>query len=191
MLTQLGVLTAIMLIFHFSGIGYFKIGVFSLTIMAIPMIIGAITIGKSAGAVLGGIFGITVILLPETQFFMNINLAGTLLVVVGTRILLGFLSGLMFRSFEKLDESRIWSYGLTGLFTALLNTFFIMGGIALIFGSDPAVQEAFGTSDLSKVNFLMVIIGAVAMQAVIEAVMCAVIAGSVAKTIHIFLKKGA
>jgi len=191
MLTQLAVLTAIMIIFHLTGVGYFRIGIFSLTIMAVPLIIGAITLGKAAGAILGGVFGFTVILLPETQFFMNLNLAGALIVCIATRILLGFLSGAMFQSFAKFDDSKIWSYAVTGLFTSLLNTFFVMGGIALIFGSDPAVQEAFGAAGLGKMNFFIVIIGAVALQAVIEAAICAVVAGSAAKAIHIFLKKGA
>ncbi|MDR2559244.1 MAG: ECF transporter S component [Oscillospiraceae bacterium] len=190
MLVQLGALVAIMLILHFTGFGYFKIGVFSLTIMAVPMIIGAVTIGKTAGAVLGGIFGVTVLTLPETMFFMNINLAGTFFVVVGTRVILGFLCGLMFQGFSKFDKQKIWSYGATGLITAMLNTVFIMGGIALIFGSDPAVREVFGAADAAGFAFFAIIFGAVIVQAAIEAGICMVIAGSAAKAIHIFFKKG-
>ncbi len=188
-LTQLAMLAGIMLLFHYTGIGYFRIGIFSLTIMAVPMIIGAITLGKTAGAILGAVFAVTVLTLPETQFLFSVNPAATIVLCLVARVLLGFLCGLMFELFSRADKTRIWSYGVTGLVTSVLNTLFVIGGIVIVFGSYPSVQEAFGAAGKGRAGFFITAISAVAVQALIEAAICTLISGAAAKALVHFIKK--
>ncbi|MCL1903011.1 MAG: ECF transporter S component [Oscillospiraceae bacterium] len=188
MLAQLGVLIAVMIIFHTTGISYIKVGVFSLTIMAVPMIIGAITTGRTGGMVLGAVFGITTLLLPETQIFMSVNPLLAILLCVGARVLLGFLCAIIFECFKKYDKTKILSFGATGLLTSLLNTLFIIGGITLLFASNPSVLREFGMEGVSRLNFFAIFISLVGVQAVIEATVCTIISGVVAKAVTVYIK---
>ena len=56
-MVQLAILVAIMLIFAYTPLGYLKSGPIEITFMVLPVAIGAIILGPSAGAILGGIFG--------------------------------------------------------------------------------------------------------------------------------------
>ena len=194
MLAQLGILIAVMLLFHSTGIGYIKVGAIEMTIMLVPVIIGAIVLGPTAGMVLGGVFGITLILLPSTQaFFMSMNLPGTIILCVLIRGMgLGFLSGLIFKGLKKIDKSNVWSYETTGLITALLNTFLFIAGAALIFGNHPTMHEFFKDMGMSATTpgaiFLALFI-VVGVQAIIEAALCTLIAAIIAKTIMTYLHK--
>ncbi|MDR0196624.1 MAG: ECF transporter S component [Oscillospiraceae bacterium] len=189
MLVQTAILAALMLVLNGTGLGYLKIGVFSLTVMLAPVIIGAITVGKTAGVLLGAVFGATVLTLPETQLFMSVSLPFTLVLCVGRGLLLGFLCGLMFEGFKKIDKTRLWSFGAAGLLTALLNTVVTIGGIALIFGSNPTVLEALGMSGFSKAKVFTAFISLVGVQAVIEAFLCTFIAAAIAKPVTVYVNK--
>ncbi|MCL1789345.1 MAG: ECF transporter S component [Oscillospiraceae bacterium] len=181
MLAQMGVLIAIMLIFHLTGIGYIKVGIFSLTIMMIPVIIGAITSGPLAGAILGGVFGMTILFLPETQFFMGVNPIATIVLVVGTRgLLVGFIGGMVYKLLGRFDKKKIWSLGVTGLLTSLLNTFVLIAGLAIIF------YESLGET---RTGVFTAFISALAVQAVIEAVICTLFAVVIARILIMYLKK--
>jgi len=181
MLAQVAVLAAIMAILDRTGLGYFKIGVFSLTIMMVPVIIGGITLGPLAGAVLGGVFGVTILFLPETQFFMGVNPVATIVLVVGARgLLVGFLSGVMFRAFRRFDKPGTWAYAATGLLSSLLNTFVLIVGLALVFSKH---------LENTRMGVFTTFITALGVQALIEAVICTLIAGVVAKSVNVYLNK--
>jgi len=194
MLAQLGILAAIMLVFHFTGIGYIKLGAIEMTIMMVPVIIGAITLGPIAGAILGGIFGVTVCLLPFTQsFFMAMNLPGTIIMCVAFRgIILGFLIGLLFKGFNRLDSSRIWSCEATGLIASLLNTAIFVVGAVIIYGNNPMMHDFFESIGMQAktpsavFSALIVVVG---VQAVVEAAICTLVASVIAKAVMTYLQK--
>lgn len=58
-LVQMAILIAVMLILAFTPLGYLKVGAIEITFMTIPVVVGAIILGPTAGAVLGGVFGLT------------------------------------------------------------------------------------------------------------------------------------
>ena len=185
MLAQMGVLIAIMLIFHLTGIGYLKVGVFSLTIMMVPVLIGAITMGPIAGAVLGAVFGASVLILPETQFFIGINPLGTVAVCVGVRVFVGALCGFLFKWFSRFDRIGSWSYGASGLIAALLNTLLMMTGLALVFGSN----AEFNPESTGTIALFIGLIAGVSLNAFVEAAVCMVIGGAVARAVVAYLQK--
>ena len=57
-LVQLSVLIAIMLLLELTGLGMIKTAGLEITIMLVPVIVGAIVMGPAAGALLGGVFGL-------------------------------------------------------------------------------------------------------------------------------------
>ena len=58
-MVQLAVLIAIMLILAFTPLGYLRIGPLAISLMTIPVVIGAMILGPAGGAVLGLVFGLT------------------------------------------------------------------------------------------------------------------------------------
>lgn len=190
MLVQLALLTAIIFIFELTGIGFIPVPPLTLVIMMIPVIIGAVTMGKSAGAILGGMFGITSMMQCFGKnalgtFLFGLNPFFTIVTNVGVRVLVGFLTALTFRILKKHFKSKLWVYMATGLIGSLLNTLIYIGTLVLLFGSVPEVQEAFGNAGelVSLGSFFLIAMGVVIINAVVEAAVCAVIAGSAAKVI--------
>ena len=58
-LTLLALFIAIMLVMNFTPLGYITTGLFSITLMTIPVALGAVCTGVTGGAVLGFVFGLT------------------------------------------------------------------------------------------------------------------------------------
>lgn len=58
-LVQLGLLIAVELIFAYTPLGYMKPAGLEITFLMVPVTIGAILLGPAAGAILGGVFGLT------------------------------------------------------------------------------------------------------------------------------------
>ena len=58
-LVRLSALTAIIVLMGFTPLGYLKVGVVSITFLMIPVVIGAIIVGPTGGAILGAVFGAT------------------------------------------------------------------------------------------------------------------------------------
>ena len=58
-MVQLAVLIAIMLILAFTPLGYLRIGPLAISLMTIPVVIGAMILGPAGGAVLGLGFGLS------------------------------------------------------------------------------------------------------------------------------------
>ncbi|MCL2035905.1 MAG: ECF transporter S component [Oscillospiraceae bacterium] len=188
MLAQTAVLGGIMLVLNFSGLGLIKVGVWSLTILNVPVIIGAMTVGKWATTALGGLFGI--LILADAQVFLAISFPLTIFFLVGLRgLLYGFLCALIFEGFKKIDKTKIWSYGATGLCSAILNTTLFIVGVIVIFGSSPAILEMFG--QVNRFGLFIPLILMVGVQAIIEIVVCAAIAMAVAKPVSAYLNKRA
>ena len=53
-----GTLVAIILIMAFTPLGYIKTAGIEITLIVVPVAVGAVTLGPAAGAILGGVFGL-------------------------------------------------------------------------------------------------------------------------------------
>lgn len=95
-LVEMALLVAIILLMAFTPIGYIKTAGLEITLIVVPVAVGAVTLGPTAGAILGGVFGITSFIqcFGMSQFgalLLGINPFLTFLVCVPTRILMGWL----------------------------------------------------------------------------------------------------
>jgi len=57
-LVEMALLVAIILILAFTPVGYIRTLGLEITLIVVPVAVGAVTLGPKVGAVLGGIFGI-------------------------------------------------------------------------------------------------------------------------------------
>ncbi|MCL2820180.1 MAG: ECF transporter S component [Oscillospiraceae bacterium] len=103
-LVLLALLTAIVIIFQFLGT-FVRFGQFSVSLVLMPIAVGAALLGALAGTWLGLVFGFVVLITGDAAPFMVINPAATVLVVLLKGALAGLLSGLMYRSLEFINKT--------------------------------------------------------------------------------------
>ncbi len=97
----LGLLTAIVVVLQFIG-ATIRFGTFSVSLVLMPIVVGAALFGVWAGAWLGLVFGIVVLLSGDAATFMAINPFGTIVTVILKGVLAGACSGLVYTGLAKL-----------------------------------------------------------------------------------------
>ena len=95
-LVGLGLLTAIVIVLQLLG-QFIKFGPFSISLVLMPIVVGAALYGVSAGAWLGLVFGIVVLLGGDAAPFMAINPFGTVVTVLLKGVLAGACAGLVYK----------------------------------------------------------------------------------------------
>lgn len=99
----IALMSAIVVVLQLLG-SFIRFGPVSVSLVLIPIVVGAAMYGPGAGAILGGVFGIVVLTQPDTAGFYAISVLGTVVTVMGKGILAGWLSGLVYRSFASKNE---------------------------------------------------------------------------------------
>ena len=102
-LVGVGVLGAIVVVLQSVG-SFIRFGSVPVSLVLIPIVVGAAMYGPGAGAALGGVFSIVVLLLPDTAFFYGISFFGTVLTVLVKGTMAGWLAGLTFRAISQKNE---------------------------------------------------------------------------------------
>ena len=158
-----------------------------------PVAIGAMTMGPTAGAILGGVFGATSFIQAlEGKSAMGsalfqVSPFGTFVVCFVARVLVGLCAGLIFKALCKaLPKKEKLCCFLGGLAAPVLNTAFFMGFLVLIFYNCEYVQNLAGT--LGATNAFMFIVLLVGVQAIFEWVICCLVAGAVSLPVRKYLK---
>ena len=192
-MVQMAILIAIMLIFAFTPLGYLKIGLIEITLMVLPVAVGAIVLGPTAGAILGGAFGLTSFIQcfgasPFGTFLFGLNPVLTFFVCVVPRVLCGWLSGLLFVALKKTGRFRISAYYISSLATALLNTIFFMLCLIIFFWGNTAFLTEMNAWGLSTDSLWVFLIAFVGLNGVVEAMVNFLAAGTIAKVVDNFIK---
>ena len=185
-LVRVSVLVAIMLLLEVTGLGMIKTAGLEITILMVPVIVGAIVMGPAAGAVLGGVFGCISFweCFGRSQFgavLLGINPIYTFLVCVPTRILAGWLCGVAFKGLNKLDKTNLWSFGAAGLIGALCNTVLFMTTLCLCFYNTEFIQGF--VQQMGSANPFMFVVAFVGINGLIEAGVCLVTGAAIAKAV--------
>ena len=114
-LTILGLFTAIIIVLA-NTIGFIQVGPLAITIMHIPVIIGAILYGRKFGAVIGLIFGLISMFRAYSQPSPTSFLMMNPLISVLPRIAFGYLTGLIYKLLKSAYKEKF----KTGLSVFLL-----------------------------------------------------------------------
>lgn len=192
-MTVIGMLSAISIIMSMTPIGYVPINpVVNLTIMHIPVIIGAIIEGPVAGAFIGFIFGTTSLMRAVTGptvtnfIFMNplVSILPRMLIGVASYYTYVFVS----KRFNKLLESKgnknnnklkTIPAAITGVVGTLVNTGGVLGMTYILYAQRFAEAFISVNPDANAYNPAYIIFGMVGANAIAEAILAAVIVGSV------------
>lgn len=184
-MVELAMMIAIIIIMSFTPLGYLPVGVFQLTLLTVPVAIGAILLGPEGGAICGLAFGLTSFYKGMTGVLFQINPIGLFVTAVLTRTLEGFLTGCIFKGLYKFKKIRPVSFFLSSLACPVLNTILYMSCIVLFFYHTETVQS---WAPNAKNPFLFVV-AVVGVQALVEAGVCSAIATVVSQTLHHIFKR--
>lgn len=99
----IGLFTAIVVVLQFLG-GGIKFGMFSISLVLVPIVVGAAVYGWKAGAILGFAFGAAVMLSGDAAAFLAIDVLGTVLVVMVKGTACGLAAGLVYKLLEKVNN---------------------------------------------------------------------------------------
>lgn len=102
-LVFLAIMTALVVLLQVIG-GGIKFGMFSISLVLVPIVLGASVGGPIAGAWLGFIFSIAVFLTGDAAAFLAVNVPGTIITVFAKGILAGLASGLLFKLLSKANK---------------------------------------------------------------------------------------
>lgn len=185
-LAETAILAALILLMAFTPLGYLRIGPLALTLLMIPVTVGAVVMGPAAGACLGCLFGLTSfaqcfmgdilgsILIAQNVFF-------TFVVCVVSRTVAGFLCGVVFRAFR--NRKGIVPLLVSNLAGSLFNTVFFLGLLALCFWNftfSPEQAQSLGGVDSALTAVVLLATG---VNAPIELAVCAAAGTAVSKAV--------
>lgn len=102
-MTGLSIFTAVIVVLTVLCT-FVRFGPFSITLALAPIVIGAALYGPGAGAYLGGVFGLVVLLTGvfgwdggTVMYLMSLNAVGCTLICIGKGAAAGWVSGLLYR----------------------------------------------------------------------------------------------
>ena len=119
------VLTALVIILQLLGT-FVRFGPFQVSLVLIPIVIGAAVCGTDISTWLGLVFGAVVLINGDATPFMQISVAGTVSTVLLKGILCGLAAGLVYKLFEK--KNKLLAVILAAIACPVVNTgIFILG----------------------------------------------------------------
>lgn len=186
-MVEMALLIAIILIMAFTPVGYIRTLGLEITLIVVPVAVGAVTLGPTAGAVLGAVFGVTSFIQcfgmsPFGAVLLSINPIYTFVVCVLSRILMGWLTGLLYQVFQKSNPLKKVSVVLANLCCPLLNTLFFMGTLTIFFYQTEYIQGiAEGMGAGNPLIFVLLFVG---VNGVVEAVACFVAGSAISQALN-------
>lgn len=190
-MVSVGLMAAIVVVLANTPLGMIQLPIVKATTVHIPVIIGAILLGPTAGAILGGVFGVcslisntmapTLLSFAFSPFMSTTGISGALKAIwisVGCRILIGLAAGWLWRLLKKIRLNQIIALVITGFVGSMVNTVTVMGSIYLLFA-----QQYAEAKDVAVTAVWGLIMGTVTASGIPEAIAAAVLVTVVTKVL--------
>ena len=140
-LTLLALMTALVIVLQLLVV--IKLGAFNISVVMMPIVVGAALLGPSAGAWLGFVFGVTV---------LSYSVIGTVITVIVKGTVAGACAGWIYRLFESKNK---WIAAITASAIApVVNTgIFFIGSAVFFFNDLTAFASTVGYDSFVSVMF--------------------------------------
>lgn len=102
-LVGIALFTAIVVVLQLIG-SAIKFGQFSVSLVLIPIVVGTALYGIGAGAWLGLVFGVTVLISGDAAAFLTVDVFGTIVTVLLKGTLAGLAAGAVYKLIEKKNK---------------------------------------------------------------------------------------
>lgn len=126
------VLTALVVVLQLLG-AFVRFGPFSISLVLLPIVIGAAMCGTKIGAWLGFVFGAVVLISGDAAPFMAVDIAGTIVTVLAKGTLCGLFAGLVYKLLSKYN--RYLAVMVSAVVCPVVNTGVFLLGCKLFFMS--------------------------------------------------------
>lgn len=126
------ILTALVIVLQLLG-SFIKFGPFSISLVLVPIVIGAALCGYKIGAWLGFVFGVIVLASGDAAAFLGIHVIGTVLTVLVKGTLCGLVAGIVYKLLEK--KNRYFATMVAAVACPVVNTGIFLLGCKLFFMS--------------------------------------------------------
>ena len=186
-----GFFIALQAVMTMTQIGYIPIGPINVTTMHIPVILAGIFLGVKYGAIVGFVFGLTSMLratfMPGvTSFIFSpfITVGGisgnfwSLVICFVPRILLGVMSGYLFRLLRRSGVHALLSCSISAALSTITHTLLVMGMIWLFFA--PSYAQAL---NIAPEGIGAVILGVITTNGLFETIAAAIIVPALDKAL--------
>ncbi len=180
-LVLLSLFIALEVIFLLTPLGFILIGPIRATTLHIPVILAGVLLGKKEGATVGFVFGLCSLIINTLQptatsfifspFITIANVSGnfsSLLIVFVPRILLGFMSGLLYELLKNKISNKNILLSTVAISNTFLHTVLVLGGIIIFFKEPYALAN-----NISADLVFMLILGIIATNGIAEAILAA------------------
>ena len=172
--------TAIVVVLQFLGGGIKVGGMFSITVVLVPIVVGSAVYGWQAGAWLGFAFGLAVLLSGDAGAFLAVDPVATVAVVLVKGIGCGLVAGLIYKLVAK--KSKVVAVFAAAIVCPFVNTGIFMVGCWLFFLETVAQWgSALGFANAAEYMFL----GMAGINFLIELVVNIVLAPVIVRLINI------
>lgn len=144
-LTYVALLTTLVFVlqFFFSG---FRLGTFTVSVVLVPIVLGAALAGPLAGLWLGFVFGVAVLASGDAALFYGFNAFGTIVTVLLKGALAGLVTGLVYRALARVN--RTLSSAVSAVVCPIVNTGVFLIGCRVFFWDllGQWAQEGYGNN---------------------------------------------
>ena len=181
-LTVLALLTAIVVVLQALAISI-RFGVFTITLVLAPIIVGAALYGAAAGAWLGFVFGVVVVL-TDAGPFLAVSVIGTIITCVSKGVLSGLAAGAVYRLLEK--KNSLVASICAGICAPVVNTGVFLIGCRLFFYDTVA---AWGAAVGFENTALYMIVSFVGINFLVELGINLVLSSAIVQIIRIGRKR--
>lgn len=173
------ILTALVIVLQLLG-QFIRFGIFSVSLVLVPIVLGAALLGPFAATWLGTVFAAVVLMQPDTQAFLSISVIGTVITVLLKGALCGLVTGLVYRLFEK--KNRYLACAVAAVVCPLVNTgIFLLGCLAFFL---PTITEWGVAAGFSSTAEYM-LVGFVGLNFLAELVFNIVLTPAIVRLIHL------
>ena len=190
-MVSVALMAAIVIVLANTPLGMIQLPIIKATTVHIPVIIGAVLLGPSAGAILGAVFGIcslisntmapTLLSFAFSPFMSTSGIPGALKAIwisVGCRILIGVISGWFWIALEKLKTNPLIALPLVGFIGSMVNTVTVMGSIYFLFA-----QQYAEAREVAVTAVWGLVMGTVTASGIPEAIAAAILVLAVGKVL--------
>ena len=149
------ILTALVIVLQLLG-SFIRFGQFSISLVLIPIVIGAATCGIAVGGWLGFVFGVAVILSGDAAAFWSIDVFGTILTVLLKGIGCGLAAGAVYKLIARFN--KYLAVAVAAIACPVVNTgIFLLGCRVFFMDSVAAGGIAEGYTNMVVYMFLVLV----------------------------------
>ncbi|MBP3939776.1 MAG: ECF transporter S component [Clostridia bacterium] len=156
-----GILTALVVVLQMMGT-FVKFGPFAISLVLIPIVLGAALCDYKISTWLGFVFGV-VVLFTDAAAFLAVSVPGTVITVLLKGALCGLAAGLTYKALEKVN--RYVAVIAAAMVCPIVNTgVFLLGCVVFFFDAIRAMGADAGFDNVAK----FLIFGMVGINFVVE-----------------------